>query len=168
MGASESTSAGNGSDFENSYVGASLAAAGPFFEIDVNQTDASGIQPTNGWPLFDSRISFSTFSGFWDVQLNGSGTNYPWLQQYGKYSRKPLSGVDSYAVASEAHLRLKNFQRSERLLTPRSSRLGEFHKRDPSSNRNHLCLRGRLPRCHSQQYDNLKLCFKTLIQNRCG
>ena len=49
----------------------------------MNQTDADGIQPTNGWPLFDSRISFSTFSGFWDVQLNGSGTNYPWLQQYG-------------------------------------------------------------------------------------
>jgi trehalose/maltose hydrolase-like predicted phosphorylase len=37
----------------------------------------------NGWPLFDTRIAFSTVSGFWDVQPNGTGTNYPWLNQYG-------------------------------------------------------------------------------------
>lgn len=54
---------------DNSYVGASLAAAGPFFEIDVNQTDPNGGQPTNGWPLFDARLSFSTISGFYDVQV---------------------------------------------------------------------------------------------------
>ncbi|KAE9378090.1 carbohydrate-binding module family 32 protein [Stipitochalara longipes BDJ] len=67
----------------NGYTGASLSAAGPFFETDVNQTDPSGTQPTNGWPLFDARIAFSTISGFYDVQQNGSGTNYPWLNQYG-------------------------------------------------------------------------------------
>ncbi|KAF4629958.1 hypothetical protein G7Y89_g8180 [Cudoniella acicularis] len=67
----------------NGYVGASLASAGPFFETDVNQTDPSGTQPTNGWPLFNTRISFSTISGFYDVQPNGTGTNYPWLNQYG-------------------------------------------------------------------------------------
>lgn len=33
--------------------------------------------------MFDTRISFSTISGFYDVQQNGSGTNYPWLNQYG-------------------------------------------------------------------------------------
>jgi trehalose/maltose hydrolase-like predicted phosphorylase len=65
------------------YTGASLSAAGPFFETDVNQTDANGPEPTNGWPLFDTRISFATISGFYDVQQNGSGTNYPWLNQYG-------------------------------------------------------------------------------------
>jgi trehalose/maltose hydrolase-like predicted phosphorylase len=64
-------------------VGASLAAAGPFFEIDVNQTDATGLQPTNGWPLFSPRIAFSTISGFFDIQPNGSSSNYPWLSQYG-------------------------------------------------------------------------------------
>ena len=64
-------------------MGSSLAAAGPFFEIDVNQTDRNGIQPTNGWPLFDARIAFSTISGFYDIQPNGTGTNYPWLNQYG-------------------------------------------------------------------------------------
>lgn len=45
------------------YVGASLAAAGPFFEKDVNQTDAQGVKPSNGWPLFDDRISFTTIAG---------------------------------------------------------------------------------------------------------
>ena len=67
----------------NGYVGASVAAAGPFFEIDVNQTDRDGLQPTNGWPLFNPRIAFSTISGFYNVQKNASGTNYPWLTQYG-------------------------------------------------------------------------------------
>ncbi|KAF7908370.1 uncharacterized protein EAF01_004125 [Botrytis porri] len=70
----------------NGYIGASLAAAGPFFEKDVNQTDANGILPSNGWPLFDDRISFSTISGFYDVEpakVPPQGTNYPWLNQYG-------------------------------------------------------------------------------------
>ncbi|KYK57412.1 putative acid trehalase protein [Drechmeria coniospora] len=67
----------------NGYVGASVAAAGPFFEIDVNDTDPSGPPPTNGWPLFDPRISFSTISGFYNIQKNATGTNYPWLGQYG-------------------------------------------------------------------------------------
>lgn len=99
-------------------MGASLAAAGPFFEIDVNQTDVRGIQPTNGWPLFDPRISFSTFSGFWDVQLNGSGTNYPWLQQYGWESF--ISGIphptgiifafgDDYLDATVSNTTISNF-----------------------------------------------------------
>ncbi|KAI9743112.1 MAG: hypothetical protein M1818_003407 [Claussenomyces sp. TS43310] len=67
----------------NGYVGASLAAAGPFFEVDVNQTDPSGTQPRNGWPLFDTRLSFSTISGFFDIQANETGTNYEWLEQDG-------------------------------------------------------------------------------------
>lgn len=67
----------------NGYVGASLAAAGPFFEVDANQTDATGPPPTNGWPLFDSRLSFSTISGFYNSQKNTTGTNFPWLTQYG-------------------------------------------------------------------------------------
>lgn len=49
----------------------------------MNQTDANGTQPTNGWPLFNPRISFSTISGFFDVQPNTTGSNHPWLNQYG-------------------------------------------------------------------------------------
>jgi len=95
-----------------------LSAAGPFFEIDVKQTDASGSQPSNGWPLFDTRISFSTISGFYDVQPNGTGTNYPWLNQYGWESF--ISGIphptaivfafgDSYLDATVKNTTLSNF-----------------------------------------------------------
>lgn len=73
------------------YVGASVAAAGPFFELDVNQTDPNGIPITNGWPLFSPRLSFSTISGFYNIQPNGTGTNYPWLNQYGYESF--ISGI---------------------------------------------------------------------------
>lgn len=66
------------------YIGASLAAAGPFWEADVNQTDPNGAYPEVGWPLYGNpRMAFSTISGFYDVQKNASGTNYPWLNQYG-------------------------------------------------------------------------------------
>lgn len=40
-----------------------MAAAGPFYEKDVNQTDPEGIAPVNGWPLDNARASFSTVSG---------------------------------------------------------------------------------------------------------
>jgi trehalose/maltose hydrolase-like predicted phosphorylase len=33
--------------------------------------------------LFNPRIAFSTISGFYNIQPNGSGTNFPWLNQYG-------------------------------------------------------------------------------------
>jgi trehalose/maltose hydrolase-like predicted phosphorylase len=101
------------------YTGTSLSAAGPFYETDVNQTDASGTQPTNGWPLFDTRIAFSTISGFYDVQQNGSGTNYPWLNQYGWESF--ISGIphptaivfafgDNYLDATVKNTTLSDFQ----------------------------------------------------------
>jgi trehalose/maltose hydrolase-like predicted phosphorylase len=100
------------------YFGSSLAAAGPFFEVDVNQTDSDGIQPSNGWPIFDTRIAFSTISGFYNVQPNGTGTNYPWLNQYGWESF--IAGIphptaiqfafgDSYLDAKVANTSLSNF-----------------------------------------------------------
>ncbi|KAF2747088.1 carbohydrate-binding module family 32 protein [Sporormia fimetaria CBS 119925] len=67
----------------NGYVGASLAAAGPFFEYDLNLTNPDGDEPANVWPLFSRRLSFTTISGFYNIQPNASGTNYPWLNQYG-------------------------------------------------------------------------------------
>ncbi|KAG9239654.1 glycoside hydrolase family 65 protein [Amylocarpus encephaloides] len=67
----------------NGYFGASLAAAGPFFEIDINSTDPTGTQPLTVWPLFTPRLSFTTVSGFYNAQPNATGTNYPWLNQYG-------------------------------------------------------------------------------------
>ncbi|CAL3967439.1 unnamed protein product [Diplocarpon coronariae] len=67
----------------NGYIGAALAASGPFFEADVNFTDSTGAPPLNGWPLDNPRQTFATISGFFDVQENASRTNYEWIQQYG-------------------------------------------------------------------------------------
>ena len=85
----------------------------------MNQTDANGTQPTNGWPLFDSRIAFATISGFYDVQKNGSGTNYPWLGQYGWESF--ISGIphptainfafgDNYLDATVKNTTISNYR----------------------------------------------------------
>lgn len=70
-------------DYKSRYTGAALSAIGPFFEVDTNTSDPSGSQPIGGWPFYRSRFSFATISGFYDVQQNTSGTNYPWLNQYG-------------------------------------------------------------------------------------
>lgn len=67
------------------YIGAAVSAAGPFYEKDVNQTNHAGPESevTEGWPLFDSRQTFSTVSGFYDCQPTTPGVNYPELQKYG-------------------------------------------------------------------------------------
>lgn len=67
----------------NGYIGISLAAAGPFFEID-HQPDP--LNNLNGWPLFDRRQAFAGLAGFYDRQARTNGTNYPWLLQYGDES----------------------------------------------------------------------------------
>jgi trehalose/maltose hydrolase-like predicted phosphorylase len=83
----------------------------------VNQTDPER-QVTNGWPLFSPRLSFSTISGFYDIQPNGTGTNYPWLNQYGYESF--ISGIphptgiifafgDSYLDATASNATISNF-----------------------------------------------------------
>lgn len=83
----------------------------------MNQTDPEG-QVTNGWPLFSPRLSFSTISGFYDIQPNGTGTNYPWLNQYGYESF--ISGIphptgiifafgDNYMDATASNATISNF-----------------------------------------------------------
>ncbi|KAG9242852.1 glycoside hydrolase family 65 protein [Calycina marina] len=105
----------------NGYVGASLASSGPFFEKDVNQTDANGVSPSNGWPLFDDRISFTTIAGFFNIQQNASGSNYPWLNQYGWESF--IAGIphstaiifafgDDYLDATASNTTISNFEQS--------------------------------------------------------
>ncbi|TAQ87180.1 hypothetical protein B7494_g4494 [Chlorociboria aeruginascens] len=68
----------------NGYFGTSLSSAGPFFEKDVNQTNHPGPQSevTEGWPLYNPRLTFSTISGFYDCQ-DTPGTNFPELQKQG-------------------------------------------------------------------------------------
>lgn len=75
----------------NGYIGINVAAIGPFFEYD---------QPVNGdvlngWPLFDRRQAFATVGGFWDIEPELNGTNFPWLSQYGWDTA--ISGVPHWA-----------------------------------------------------------------------
>ncbi|KAH7380120.1 glycosyl hydrolase family 65 central catalytic domain-containing protein [Pyrenochaeta sp. MPI-SDFR-AT-0127] len=63
----------------NGYFGISVAAAGPFFEVD-EPVDGDVI---SGWPLFSRRQTFSTIAGFYNSQPRTNGSNYPWLYQYG-------------------------------------------------------------------------------------
>ena len=71
----------------NGYLGINVAAVGPFFEVD---TPVNG-DNINGWPLFGTRQTFATMSGFFDEQPTTNGSNFPWLNQYGGES--VISGV---------------------------------------------------------------------------
>ncbi|PNS15420.1 hypothetical protein CAC42_679 [Sphaceloma murrayae] len=60
------------------YIGCGLAAAGPFFEADVNFTAPDGgTLPINGWPLDNPRQTFCTIAGFFNSQENTTRTNFP-------------------------------------------------------------------------------------------
>ena len=71
----------------NGYLGINVASSGPFFEVD---TPVNG-DSINGWPLFSTRQTFATISGFFDEQPTTNGTNFAWLNQYGGES--VISGV---------------------------------------------------------------------------
>lgn len=71
----------------NGYLGITVAAVGPFFEVDI-PVNGDNI---NGWPLFSQRQTFATISGFFNSQPTTNGTNFPWLGQYGHES--VISGV---------------------------------------------------------------------------
>lgn len=75
----------------NGYLGINVAAVGPFFEVDT-PVDGDMI---SGWPLFSRRQTFATISGFWDYQPTTNGTNFEWLNQYGRES--VISGVPHWA-----------------------------------------------------------------------
>ncbi len=71
----------------NGYLGINVAALGPFFEVD---TPVNG-DKINGWPLFQERLTFASIAGFYNVQPETEGTNFPWLNQYGGES--VISGI---------------------------------------------------------------------------
>ena len=75
----------------NGYLGINVAAVGPFFEVDV-PVNGDNI---NGWPLFSTRQTFTTISGFFDQQPTTNGSNFPWLNQYGGES--VISGVPHWS-----------------------------------------------------------------------
>jgi trehalose/maltose hydrolase-like predicted phosphorylase len=75
----------------NGYFGLSVAAVGPFFEVD-EQVGRNGI---SGWPLFSTRQTFSTIAGFYNNEERTAGSNYPWLKQYGWDSM--ISGIPHWS-----------------------------------------------------------------------
>ncbi|KAE8258724.1 hypothetical protein A4X13_0g1489 [Tilletia indica] len=60
----------------NGYIGARLPAEGFGFDtvVPINETGQDG---TNGWPLFDKRVTASSIAGFYDYQNSTIGTNFP-------------------------------------------------------------------------------------------
>ncbi|KAL4792616.1 glycosyl hydrolase family 65 central catalytic domain-containing protein [Aspergillus venezuelensis] len=75
----------------NGYFGASVSSVGPFFELDL---PVAG-DVINGWPLYSRRQSFATISGFYDLQAETNGSNFPWINQYGGES--VISGVPHWS-----------------------------------------------------------------------
>lgn len=75
----------------NGYFGINVASTGPFFELD----EAVDGDVINGWPLFSRRQTFAGLAGFFDVQPDTNGTNFPWLLQYGGES--VISGIPHWS-----------------------------------------------------------------------
>ncbi|KAL4783781.1 glycosyl hydrolase family 65 central catalytic domain-containing protein [Aspergillus varians] len=102
----------------NGYMGISVSSVGPFFELDLPVAD----DVINGWPLYSRRQSFATISGFYDLQAETNGSNFPWLNQYGGES--VISGVphwsglildlgdEDYLDSTVENQTLSNFQSS--------------------------------------------------------
>ncbi|KAF8867154.1 Six-hairpin glycosidase, partial [Acephala macrosclerotiorum] len=65
------------------YFGTTVAAAGPFFERDVNKTNQNGNTPIEGWPLDNVRQTFTTLSGLYDCQDRTPRTNFEELTERG-------------------------------------------------------------------------------------
>lgn len=63
----------------NGYIGSRIPNLGHGFAMD----NAPGNNTSNGWPLFNPRFAGAFVSGFYDLQQNTTGTNFPWLLQYG-------------------------------------------------------------------------------------
>ncbi|KAK0527250.1 alpha,alpha-trehalase ath1 [Tilletia horrida] len=60
----------------NGYIGARLPAEGMGFYA-IPPVNESGRDGTNGWPLFDKRVTASTIASFYDYQNSTLGTNFP-------------------------------------------------------------------------------------------
>ncbi|APA14658.1 hypothetical protein sscle_13g094280 [Sclerotinia sclerotiorum 1980 UF-70] len=87
----------------NGYIGLAEASLGPFFEKDFNQTHRDGKQPTEPWPEFNPRQTFSGIIGFFDRQHNTTETNYP--EPLDRGNESVISGIphftDIYVTVGE-------------------------------------------------------------------
>lgn len=67
----------------NGYIGARIPNLGQGFAVDDISGIAGSTNTLNGWPLFNRRFAGAFVAGFYDLQPNTTGTNFPWLLQYG-------------------------------------------------------------------------------------
>lgn len=65
----------------NGYIGARIPNLGQGFTYDQisDSADATNDDLLNGWPLFNERYSGAFVAGFFDIQKNTTGTNFPEL-----------------------------------------------------------------------------------------
>ncbi|KAK6457578.1 vacuolar acid trehalase [Scheffersomyces xylosifermentans] len=65
----------------NGYIGSRIPNLGQGFTYDQisDSADATEDDLSNGWPLFNKRYAGAFIAGFFDIQKNTSGTNFPEL-----------------------------------------------------------------------------------------
>lgn len=59
----------------NGYIGQRIPAEG-FGYKQMTPINASAMDGTSGWPLFDPRFTSAIVAGFYDQQPNTTGTNF--------------------------------------------------------------------------------------------
>lgn len=69
----------------NGYIGSRIPNLGQGFTYDqlTNSPDSKKDDLYNGWPLFDKRFSGAYIAGFYDLQENTTGNNFPELLKNG-------------------------------------------------------------------------------------
>ncbi|WPK25897.1 hypothetical protein PUMCH_003233 [Australozyma saopauloensis] len=84
----------------NGYIGARIPNLGHGFAYDLlsNTTQSSPEDLNNGWPLFNRRYSGAFVAGFYNLQQETKGSNFPWLSQYGLDST--ISSIPQWTTLS--------------------------------------------------------------------
>lgn len=69
----------------NGYIGSRIPNIGQGFAYDQlsNSLEANEDDLSNGWPLFNKRYAGAFIAGFYDIQKNTTGTNFPELLENG-------------------------------------------------------------------------------------
>lgn len=67
----------------NGYIGSRIPNLGQGFTYDQLTSDGSEEELNNGWPLFNKRYSGAFIAGFFNIQKNATGNNFPELIEKG-------------------------------------------------------------------------------------
>lgn len=67
----------------NGYLGSRIPSVGQGFTFDQVSSEESVLNTLNGWPLGNKRYAGAFIAGFFDLQPNATGTNFPELLENG-------------------------------------------------------------------------------------